>query len=204
MLDLRGPLKPEYFSAVWSRYHERWRERNERMERIERATRGQWDILMPDDSTIEESASPNLILSALEDTAEAASLVPSLRVKPSKTTPEAKKIAEGMEKIGTSYLEGSEIELLTLKSLLNLAGYGMFSWVVIKEKGCPPRIQWRDPRLCFPESEQSMLGAVHASDRGTVVLFPSAAGSAARSTSRRACRASSSSPAPAGESRSRR
>lgn len=161
MLDLRGPLEPETFSAVWGRYHERWRERNRRMERIERASRGEWSITTPDDQTIEESSSPNLILSAMEDTAEAASLVPSVRIKPSGTDPSDKDVARKMEQIGTAYLEGSEIELLTLKSLLNLAGYGMFSWVVVKEEGQQPRIQWRNPRTAFPEPDANLLGVTN-------------------------------------------
>jgi hypothetical protein len=161
VLDTRGPLNAETFSAVWGRYHQRWRERGVRMDRIDRAARGEWAIMLPDDDTIEESSSPNLILAGLEDTAEAASLVPSVRVKPSATDPRAKEVAAKMEQIGTSYLEASEIELLTLRSLLNLAGYGMFSWVVIKEPGCPPRIQWRNPRTCFPEPEGTHLGVTN-------------------------------------------
>ncbi len=161
MLDLRGELRPDTFSAVWTRYQDRWRERNARMDRIDRAARGEWSVVLPDDKKVEESHSPNLILTALEDTAEAASLVPSVRVKPSSTKSEAKKVAGTMERIGTSYLEGSEIELLTLRSLLHLAGFGMFAWVVTKKKGEPPRIQRRDPRTCFPEADPDMLGVTN-------------------------------------------
>ncbi|MDQ3223092.1 MAG: hypothetical protein M3Q75_06440, partial [Gemmatimonadota bacterium] len=161
MLDLKGELDPQHFSAVWTRYHERWTTRNERMNRIDRAARGEWSVVLPDDKKVDEAHSPNLILTAMEDTAEAASLVPSVRVKPSGTKNEDKKVAGTMEKIGTSYLEGSEIELLTLRSLLHLAGFGMFSWVVTKKKGEPPRIQRRDPRTCFPEADPDMIGVTN-------------------------------------------
>jgi len=161
VLDLRGELDPAHFSACWTRYHERWGERNQRMERIERAARGEWSIRLPDDKPVEESHSPNLILTALEDTAEAASLIPSVRIKPSGTTDASKKVAGKMEKIGTSYLEGSEIELLTIRSLMNLSGFGMFAWVVTKKPGEPPRIQWRDPRTCFPEPTEGFLGVTN-------------------------------------------
>jgi hypothetical protein len=159
MLDLRGPLDPKHFSAVWTRYNDRWRDRNTRIERIDRAARGEWQIVGPGDKAVNESASPNLILTALEDTAEAASLIPSVRVKPPGTTDTAKKVAAKMEQIGTAYLQSSEIELVTLKTLMHLAGHGLFSWVATKKPGEAPALLWRDPRTCFPEPNRNSLGA---------------------------------------------
>jgi hypothetical protein len=158
VLDLKGPLDPAHFSQVWTRYNERWRPRNERIERIDRAARGEWTIVGPGDKAVNDSASPNLILTALEDTAEAASLIPSVRVKSPGTDDKSKKVAAKMEQIGTAYLQSSEIELVTLKTLMHLAGHGIFSWVEVKKEGQAPELLWRDPRMCYPEPNRNSLG----------------------------------------------
>lgn len=147
----------DFFSETWRRYQLRWQDRNRRMDRIDKAVLGQWETLDLEDEE-QKAASPNLIQVALEDTAEAASLVPSVRVTPSKGTDLAKRRAAVMEQLGTSYLDASEIQLLTVKSMMDLAGYGMFSWVVTYSKEEGPRIERRDPRSCYPEPNYSTLG----------------------------------------------
>lgn len=157
MIPSQAPLDEQTFSATFQHFYERWTRRNARFERIDKVIRGEWLTVDLEDNT-QESRSPNLIQVALEDTAEAASLVPSVRVAPSGTTIPAKTKAEKMEQLGTSYLDQSEIQLLTIKSLMHLAGHGMFSWVVTNDPDIGPRIELRDPRTCYPEPDVSSLG----------------------------------------------
>lgn len=141
----------EFLPAKYMAFQTRWTERNDRMADIVDAVNGIWDVDDPSDDAI-DNRSPNFIQVALEDTAEAASLVPSVRVKPSSSKVAAKEKAIAMERFAISYLDSSQIELLGIRSLLDLAAFGMFSWLVYDdpETGAPV-IQWRDPRTCFPE-----------------------------------------------------
>lgn len=157
MIPTQAPLDAQTFSATWQHYFQRWRRRDVRFDRIDKVVRGEWLTVDLEDKP-QQSRSPNLIQVALEDTAESASLVPTVRVTPSKTNPIDKTRAAKMEQLATSYLDSSEIELLTIKSMLNLAAHGMFTWVVTHDKELGPRIEWRDPRTCYPEPDISTLG----------------------------------------------
>lgn len=158
ILDMLPPSDPDKFTQLWSRYHLRWQNRDDRMDTIDKVVRGEWGVFNPDDSDEElTSRSPNLIQVALEDTAEASALRPSVRVTASGVKPEDKERAEKMEQLGSSYLDSSEFDLLAVKSFLNLYAYGLFSWVVTWSKEFGPRIEWRDPRSCFPEPDYSTL-----------------------------------------------
>lgn len=138
---------PSFYLALRAR----WKDRDERMQIMDDVVKGNWSIVDPDDDEV-TSRSPNMIQVALEDTAEAASYQPTIRVKPSGAGPTAKKKASAMEELGTSYLDVSRMKLLTIKSLQDLAGFGMFSWLVsYDEESQAPVIRWRDPRTCYPE-----------------------------------------------------
>lgn len=152
-LDLSDP---EHFTVAWTRTKERWDARDERMDLIDGVMRGDWAVVGPDDEAL-ENRSPNLLQVAMEDTAEAASLIPSIRVTPSKQSTDAKHKAEIMERLGISYFAASEIELLTILSMMRLAGHGLFSWVCVRDKN-GPRIEFRDPRTCYPEADFGALG----------------------------------------------
>ncbi len=144
-------------SAMWSRFFSRWTERNTRMSRIVRVVTGDWGIKAEDDMPL-DNGTPNLIQVAMEDTAESASLAPTVRGTPTKQTAGAKDAALTMEKLGQSYLESSEIHLLNINTLLNLCAYGMFAWVLVNDPRRGPRIEWRDARTCYPEPDFSSLG----------------------------------------------
>lgn len=146
--------------SLYSSFRQRWTERDARMRIMDAVTRGDWTVVGPDDEAL-ENRSPNLIQVALEDTAETASLVPSVRVVPSTGSDLSKKRANAMEQLAMSYMDMSQIEMLEIKSLLDLAGFGFFSWVILfdKETGTP-RIEWRDPRTCFPETGWSTMDSV--------------------------------------------
>lgn len=154
MIDL-DLLPSKYIS-----FRDRWSERNERMQIILEAMNGDWDVDGPDDDSI-QNRSPNMIQIANEDTAEASSLIPTVRVGPSGPEQEAKDNAVAMERMAMAYMDASQIELLTIRSFLDLGAYGMFSWLVYDDPETGgPIIQWRDPRTCFPEPGWKTLDSV--------------------------------------------
>jgi hypothetical protein len=115
------------------------------------AVRGDYKQVDPDaDGVI--SRSPNFIQVAMEDTAEASSLVPTLRVIPWKATATVKTAAIAMEKIGAGYLDTSKVELLLTDSVQDCEAFGLAAWVVWPDAEQEmPIIEKRDPRLCYPE-----------------------------------------------------
>jgi len=145
---------------VWRRFTERWKARDNRMDLMDTVVRGEFTEVDPDDEDL-VNRSPNMIQVALEDTAAAASLVPSLRVLPSSDTDEARKAASLMEKIGLSYMNRSRMPILIQRSNQDLSAFGFFSWVgeIDPENGYPV-IRWRDPRFMYPEPGFSTLDSV--------------------------------------------
>jgi hypothetical protein len=143
------PIDIENVPAMLTSYTERWRERDERMDIIDAAVRGDFGLLDEFGDAV-DNKSPNMVQVALEDTAEAASIVPSVRVTPSQQSLKDK--AAAMERMGTAYLDLSQIELLTIRSLMDLCAYGQLSWVVeLDEESGSPVIKWRNPRFCYQE-----------------------------------------------------
>lgn len=146
--------------AKFVAFRQRWQERNTRMDQITDAVKGVWDVDGPDDDEI-QNRSPNFIQVALEDTAEAASLIPSVRVTPSGQKPEQKDSASAMERMAVSYFDASQIELWTIRTLMDLAGYGLCASIVhIDDETGGPVFQWRDPRTFFPEPGWKTLDSV--------------------------------------------
>lgn len=144
-------IEIENLPAMLVAYQNRWAERDERMAVMASVVSGDWSVT-GDDGAEMENRSPNVIQVAIEDTAEAASLVPSIRAKPSGGTKRKTEQALKMEQIGASYFDQSQIELLVISKMLNLTAYGMYSLVsVISEETGTPYLQWRDPRTCYPE-----------------------------------------------------
>lgn len=134
-----------------SNLQERWRDRNVRIATIKSAVNGDWAVVDPADDEV-EVRSPNLIQVALEDTAESASMVPTIRVGPSGPGREDRDRADKMEKIGWSYLDNSQIELLNIRTLMDIAADGLGVWAVVFDPETKqPLIQWRDPETCYPE-----------------------------------------------------
>ncbi len=153
-------IKLEDLPSKYTSFRTRWEERNARMQIMLEAVNGDWDVDGPDDDSI-ANRSPNMIQIALEDTAESSSLVPTVRVGPSGPDDEAKHRAVAMERMAMSYMSASQFELLTIRSLLDLGAYGMFSWLVFKDdEANAPVIQWRDPRLCYPEPGWKTFDAI--------------------------------------------
>lgn len=153
-------LDSEQLTNLWQRFSERWQDRDDRMETIVRAVTGEWVEFGPDEEPL-ESRSPNMIQVALEDTASASSAIPSIRVMASRDDEEAKNKASIMEQLGASYIDASEGYLLFFKSFLDLDAYGLFTWVTCRHPEYGPRIEWRDPRTCYPEPDFNALGVTN-------------------------------------------
>ena len=136
---------------LWVQWRSRWSDRDTRIDRIDRVVRGDLSVFDPDDEQI-DSSSPNLVQVALEDTAEAASLLPTVRVDPVSPSQTNKKQADEMERIAQSYLEASKIDLLVPRTQMDLVGTGLSPWVVVPDfEQKIPLIEKRDPRHCYPE-----------------------------------------------------
>jgi len=145
MLDIN--LLPNMYASWRSRHYDR----DVRMETIDRVVRGDFDIFDPDEEGV-DSRSPNLIQVALEDTAESASLVPTVRVQPDRPTQGAKKTAALMEQIAVSYMDVNAMDMLIPRSVMDKAAYGMSVWTVVPDlEQQIPLIERRDPRQCYPE-----------------------------------------------------
>lgn len=136
---------------LWSAWRSRWADRNVRMDRIDRVVAGDLSIFDPDEESI-DSKSPNLVQVALEDTAEAASLLPSVRVDPVTASQDNRRSADKMEQIAQAYLEASKVDLLVPRTNMDLVGFGFACWVVWPDmEQRIPLIEKRDPRTCYPE-----------------------------------------------------
>lgn len=138
--------------SLFKAFQQRWTERDTRMSLMNSVVKGEWTAVGPDDEAL-ENRSPNLVQVALEDTAESASLIPSVRMIPSNGTDSAKKRAEAMERLAASYMDLSQMPMLTIESLLDYGAFGFYAWTVVfdKESGSPI-IERRDPRTCYPET----------------------------------------------------
>lgn len=144
-------LRIEDLPRVYSGWRQRYAERDERMVTIDSVVQGEYAQVDPEEDSV-ESRSPNLIQVALEDTAEAASMLPTIRVAPDRPGPTAKKQAAKMEQIAAGYFDTSKMDLLITSTVMDLAAFGIGAWVVWPDKDQRlPLIEWRDPRHCYPE-----------------------------------------------------
>lgn len=138
--------------ALYLALRNRWSERDSRIVITDQVVSG---ALMASDPSDQDliNRSPNLIQVGIEDTAEAASTLPTIRVTPSTGSQGSKDKADAMERIACSYTDRSRFELLNIESLMDLVAFGMHAWTVTfdTESGGPV-IEWRDPRTCYPES----------------------------------------------------
>ena len=145
------PLEIDRLSSMYASWRSRFHDRDVRMETIDRVVRGDFDIFDPDEESV-DSRSPNLIQVAIEDTAEASSLVPTIRVQPATSSQAAKKTARTMEQIAVNYMDVNSVDMLIPRSVMDKAAYGMSVWTITPDmEERVPRIERRDPRQCYPE-----------------------------------------------------
>jgi len=137
---------PQIYAAWRSRYADR----DARYEIIDDVVAGEFDIQDNDEEDV-ESSGPNFIQVMLEDTAESASLMPTLRVQNLKGNT-GKKTAQAMEQIGTGYQDENEFDLFVLEQLMDLGAYGMSAATVLPDEvERRVLIERRSPRTCYPE-----------------------------------------------------
>lgn len=145
------PLAREDIPRLFDLYRNRYAERDERIAEVDEVVRGQYGIEDPSEEQLENRA-PNLILVAVEDTSEAAGVMPTVRVTPRRNTPKIKAQAAKQERISVGYLDSSKMELLIPQTVMDLLLTGLGSWIVWPDYDERlPIIERRDPRTCYPE-----------------------------------------------------
>ncbi len=144
-------LDTDRLASLYTAWRARYADRDVRMDTIERVMRGDFDVFDPDEENI-DSKSPNLIQVALEDTAEAASLVPTVRVQPARGSKDSKKVSQKMENIASSYMDANGMDLMIPRAVMDMAAYGFSVWTLTPDfEQNIPLIERRDPRHCYPE-----------------------------------------------------
>lgn len=132
-------------------FRARYEEMYLRHQEISHVIDGDLHLVDPDEDKL-DLVSANMIQVAIEDTAEAAAIVPTIRVVPENSTDKAKSSAAEMERIGVHYLDVSNFELLLPQTLARIIAYGLCPWVVWPDtEQNVPVIELRDPRGCYPE-----------------------------------------------------
>ena len=112
---------------------------------------GNFSVMDPDEEEV-DNRSPNLIQVALEDTAESAALIPTVRGYATKKGERAKQKARLMEQAGQAMLQANKIDLYIPSGIMDLAAYGLMATTILPdfvEKRV--LIEKRDPRHAYPE-----------------------------------------------------
>ena len=145
-------LLVEEVPALFAAWKQRQSDRDDRIDVMSAIMRGDFAAVFDPDEEQSANRSPNMIQVAAEDTAEAAAAVPTIRVAPHKNSDLQKRRASAMERIGVSYLEAANVELLVTETVLDMAVTGLSPWVVWPdfEQGMP-LIERRNARHCYPE-----------------------------------------------------
>lgn len=138
--------------SIFTTYRARWSDRDNRMLVMTSVVDGTLLTSTTPDDEDQPNNSPNLIQVGIEDTAESAALMPTVRVVPAGPLIEQKRQATMMEKIGTSYLTQAGGHVFLIRCLMDLISYGFFCVTASldKESGLP-RIDVREAVGVYPE-----------------------------------------------------
>lgn len=140
--------------VLYQSFRARATERDERMDRIDHTVAGDWKVLDPNGDEIEDVVSPNLIQVALEDTAESAGIMPTIRVKPARSGIKAKEQAAAQEKIGAGYFDVAQMDAVIPETVLDLSAFGFAAWLIWPDFGKKlPLIEKLDPRFVYPDPD---------------------------------------------------
>ena len=147
----KGGLDIERLPTLYNNYRYRYMERDERMDEMASVLRGSWEVFDPDEDKI-DFRSPNLIQVAIEDTSEAAAILPTIRAQAVTQGKRDKKTAAATERICTHYLDAANIDLLLPQTIADIISFGLGVWVVYPDmENRVPRIEKRNPRTFYPE-----------------------------------------------------
>lgn len=137
--------------GLWSDWRTRQNARDERYADVDAVVRGEFGVFDADEQAA-LNASPNFVETALADTAEAASLMPTVRCTPYTTSDLQRNRAAEMERIGVAYMGAWGADLLIPQTVRYLAKYGLGVWIVWPDfEQRMPLLEQRDPRTCYPE-----------------------------------------------------
>jgi len=151
VLEQLPPIDPQLIPTMLSAWRARWKPRDDRINKTESVVSGDYTVTDPDEQKV-ENRSPNLVQVGIEDTAEAASLVPTTRVTPHDTSDKVRQSADLMEKMAQNYLELSDHELLLTETLYDLVGRGFAAWVTLPdEDDMVVRIERTNASWVYPE-----------------------------------------------------
>lgn len=158
-------LNVETLPAMWTDWRVRFNDREVRYAEIDRVVAGQFDVFDADEQTA-LNASPNFVQTALFDTAESASLIPTVRCTPWRNSDLQRDRSKAMERIGVAYMTAWGADLMIPETVLSLAKYGMCPWIIWPDFDQRiPLLELRDPRTCLPEP------GYHAGDRVRRCMF---------------------------------
>jgi len=144
-------IKLQELPGLWSDWRNRQAARDERHANVDAIVAGNYGVFDSDEQSM-LNASPNFIETALSDTAEAASLMPTVRCSPDTTSDLQRNRAAEMERIGVAYMGAWGADLLIPQTVRYLAKYGLGVWIVWPDfEQRMPLLEQRDPRTCYPE-----------------------------------------------------
>jgi hypothetical protein len=129
----------------------RYIERDDRHAVMGAVLSGDLSVIDPDEEEV-TNRSPNMVQVALEDTAEAASLLPTVRVQPSRPSQEAKDRAQKMEMLGADIMEVNNFDVEVIQSVMDMGAYGLSVWTITPDfDERRSVIERRDPTQAYPE-----------------------------------------------------
>jgi hypothetical protein len=159
------------FPIVWSNWRQRYRDRDERWDKVTKVVAGEYDVYDPDEQELLQ-ASPNFIETAIGDTAESGSLMPSVRVTPHSDGPRIVAKAQKMERIAMSLMQSWGADLVIPETIYRLAQFGMGCWVIWPDfEQKIPILEMRDPRSVYPEPGHRAGDKVRRCIMGREVYF---------------------------------
>ena len=102
-----------HIPVLYNAFRDRYTDWDQRKQTIDQVLCGDFSVFDADGENI-ESRSPNLIQVALEDTAEAAGQMPTIRITPAKPGPRARELAARQEKVACGYFTVSNMDVQIL------------------------------------------------------------------------------------------
>lgn len=149
-------------TALWlyTSFKTRYAEWDTRKDTIVETVMGRNSAEGPDGKALEPEH-VNLIQVALEDVAEQAGTLPTVRVTPYRGGVKVKEQAAKQQLIGQGYVEYSRGEELIPRTIMDVAAHGLGAWIVWPDfDERMPLIELRDARECYPDPDLRQDGSL--------------------------------------------
>jgi hypothetical protein len=125
--------------------------RDERFGKTARVMAREWNLRDSAGDPL-QVASVNMVRTSLEDISEASATMPTIRVKPMKTSEKAKKTASGMERIALGYAAANKLRTSVARWVMDHLAFGFTPLVVLPDfVDSRPVIYKRNPRSTYPD-----------------------------------------------------